>query len=72
MWQEFLKHPCWLKIEAALKARLEALQRELEHAACQGETIKAARITGAIEILRWVMGLPQHIDLHEKSRYNNK
>jgi hypothetical protein len=70
MWQEFLKHPCWLKIETALKARLETLQRELEHAACQGDTIKAARIAGAIELLRWVIGLPGAIDTQEKARHN--
>jgi len=72
MWKEFLEHPCWRKIEKALKARMEGLQHDLEQAAWQGDAIKAARIAGALELLRWVMRLPTYIDEQEKSRYNTR
>jgi len=72
MWKEFVKHPCWQTIEKVLASKEEALLKELEQAAWQGDTVRAARLAGSLNILRWVRNLPQTLDEQQKTSYNRE
>lgn len=68
MWEEFVKHPCWVQIVRAIKERIEANKIAIVDAARKGEFSKVSYYAGNIDELEWVLHLPEYLSVLEKRR----